>query len=557
MIYLISGFFSFLLVILITPIFIKHFTAVGLLDKPDNYRKVHSDPVPRMGGLVIFLVLILFIFLFYPNIIELKDLLIGSVILAILGIVDDIKGVRWPVKFVVQAIASVFMLKHLLDYGGINFNIAGYNLPVEVAIPISFLAIIGLINAFNLLDGLDGLVSGISLIISSLSFILSFQCDNFLVSLVSVVMIGSTLGFLKYNGNPARIFLGDTGALLLGYFSIWLIFLTTAKSGTDNNVDLIFIFIVFSLPIIDTLRVMIARIIDKRNPFLPDNNHIHHIIYSKKIRHKTTVLLILILVSFTGLIGLVYEFYSKEYGIIIFALFSPFITFTGDIIEVVIRKENLLYYGRLIKKTPSFLINFYRNYLLPVIAFGLVSFFIYLIFQKAIHNDMRYIYLLIFSIITFTYSLVNLDSKNYFSDILVFLNFLLFFYITGFNGLFYHLYELPVIGPINLNQTLTILLIPTIGFFVLFRERILENFRIQTFSGTDLILGALIISIFLFIQASSQKAEYYRYGDILLRSYLVYILYKILTHRYQRFHFHLYLSTYIIVIVTLLRTVIF
>lgn len=131
----------------------------------------------------------------------------------------------------------------------------------------------------------------------------------------------------------------------------------------------------FSLPIIDTLRVIFVRIFHKRSPFLPDNNHIHHIIYSKKIRHKTTVLIVLMLVSATIFIGLFYQFYSKEIGLIIFTIFASVLIFIGDIIEYVIKKKNLIYYGGLIKKTPEFFIIFYNVYLLNFVAFALFSLF--------------------------------------------------------------------------------------------------------------------------------------------------------------------------------------
>lgn len=557
MIFLISGFFSFLLIVLFTPSLINLLIKYGIVDKPDNVRKLHDKPVPRMGGIIIYFVLIFFLSFIYPGIQEIKFFLTGSLILVILGVLDDIKGLKWSIKFVVQAIASVFLIIYLFRHDYFHFNIAGYAIPDLVAVPIVFFAILGLLNSYNLLDGLDGLVAGFSLIIASLSFILSFKGDSVFVSLLSMVIIGSTLGFLKFNGNPARIFLGDTGALVLGYFTLGMIFSATAEANPGHQIDLIFLFIVFSLPIIDTLRVMVIRILNKRNPFLPDNSHIHHVIYSKKIRHKTTVFIVLMLASMTTVISLIYQYYSREYGLIIFTLFSPFITLTGDILEIIVKKENLLYYGKLIRRTPEFLIKVYRDFIMPFVAFLLFSFFIYLVFHKAMHNDIRYIYLLLFSVLTFSYSIINLNKQRYFSDILVFINFLLFFYITGSNGIFYKLHEFPIVGLLNINQAITIILLPTLVFFIVFRERILNSHKEQFFSGADLILAALIISIFLFIQLSEQKADFYRTGDILLRSFMVYIFYKAVTCRFPKIHFQLYLSTYIIVIVTLLRIVIF
>jgi len=555
MIYLISGFFSLLAVILITPFIIKFFTKIGIIDKPDNHRKLHITPIPRMGGIVIYFVIIIFTAVFY-DLTDIKFLLTGSLLLAFIGAIDDVKGVKWQYKFLFQSVSSVLLIIYFVNHDYLHFNIAGYPIAQEFSIPILFLAIMGILNSFNLLDGLDGLVTGFSLIIASISFLLSFGSDSHLIPLLSIILIGTTLGFLKYNGNPARIFLGDTGSYILGYFSICVLFSAAAETNVNHRIDYVFLFLVFSLPVIDTLRVMLIRIKNKRNPFLPDNNHIHHIIYSKKIRHKTTVFIILGLTSTTSVIALTYQFYSRELGIILFALFAPVILFSDSIIELIIRKENLLAYGRMVKRVPDVMIKIYNNWVLPFVAFLMFSFFVYLILHKAILNDVRYIYLLLFSIFTLLFTIINIAKEKSLSDFLVFINFLLFFYVTGHNGIFYHLFQFPIIGLINLNQIITILLLPILGFFFVFRERILGSNRIQFLKGIDMILATIVVSVYLFIQISNQKQEYFKIADILVRSYMVFLFYKIVSARFPQMQFHLYFSTFIIVIMTLLKILI-
>jgi UDP-GlcNAc:undecaprenyl-phosphate GlcNAc-1-phosphate transferase len=150
-----------------------------------------------MGGIVIYIVLLFFVALFY-DLKDIKYLLSGSLLLALTGALDDIKGVKWHHKFLLQSVASVLLIIYFVRHNYLHFNIAGYPLAQEFSIPILFLAIMGILNSFNLLDGLDGLVTGFSLIIASISFLLSFGSDSHLIPLLSIILIGSTLGFLKY-----------------------------------------------------------------------------------------------------------------------------------------------------------------------------------------------------------------------------------------------------------------------------------------------------------------------------------------------------------------------
>lgn len=555
MLFLISVFFSFIAVVFATPLLANLLSSFEIVDHPDSTRKIHSKPIPRMGGVIIYSVIILFLIFLFPFLSEFKFFLVGSLILFTLGVADDLWNLNWKVKFIGQSISAFLLMIYFIRHDYFQFNFIGYNIPPYIALPLILLFIVGAINAFNLMDGMDGLVSGFSLIIASLSFLLSFSSDAVFIPLLSILVIGTTLGFLKFNGNPASIFLGDSGSLVLAYFCLTILFSATAEIS-QHNIDLAFIGMVLSVPIIDTLRVMICRILNKKNPFLPDKNHLHHIIFNKKIRHKTTVFIILSLTLISVLIALYYKFSSKIYGIILFTFFTFLLLSINKVLDLILQKENLLFYGRMIKSLPYKLAGIFKFYILPLVTFIIFSFLVYLLLSKVSLNDKRMLYLLIFNFLTMAYVFINLKSKNYISDFFVFINFVMFFYTTNTGNLFYKLYPFPIINFINLNQLFIIMIVPVIVFYFLLRDKLIDNYNYETLAGIDLILALAIISNYLFIKFSGIAQEYYFFADILIRSFLLYLLYKIIVSCFPKIRFQLYFTTYIIVIIALLRIIV-
>lgn len=553
MLFLITVFFSFIAVVFATPLLTNLLSSLEIVDTPDNNRKIHSEPIPRMGGIIIYSVVVLFLIFLFPTIY--KFFLLGSLILFLSGVADDLWNLKWYIKLFFQSISASFLIIFLMRHNYFHFNFMGLDLPTLFVLPIIFLFIVGTLNAFNMMDGMDGLVSGFSLIIASLSFLLSFSSDSLFVPLLSILIIGTTLGFLKFNGNPASIFLGDSGSLILAYFCLTI--LLSATSETSNHkIDLAFVGIVLSIPVLDTLRVIVCRIKNRRNPFLPDKNHLHHIIYSRKIRHKTTVFIILSLTIISALIALYYKFSSQFFGFLLFILFSVFLLFFDKVIDLIIQKENLMFYGRVVKSLPTKLAGIFKFYILPFMTFLVFSFMAYLLMSKVSSDDQQIIYLLIFNFLTMAYVFVNLKGNNYMSDFFVFVNFVIFFYTTGSGNLFYKLYHIPLINYINLNQLFILLVVPVIVFYFLFRDKLVENHQKETLAGIDLILALAIISNYLFLKFSGIANEYYFLADILIRSFLVYLLYKIIIGCYPKFRFQLYFTSYIIVIIALLRIIV-
>ena len=283
-----------------------------------------------MGGIVIFTVVIIITFSFYQDTFSKIFFISGTLVVFGLGLVDDIKNLKWNTKFIFQSVAAILLILSLNADNLNDIKLLGFTLVPGINYLVLLILIVGLLNAFNFMDGLDGLVSGYSLIVASMCFLLSINIGFTFISYLSAAIIGSTLGFLKFNANPARIFLGDSGSLTLGYLISSLVIMISGKvsADTQNNVllysstiDLTFIIIALALPIADTVRVMFVRLKQHNNLFLADSNHLHHILLGTGIRHKTVVLIIHIFSVMFVLLAIYYARYSQTTALIIFTVF--------------------------------------------------------------------------------------------------------------------------------------------------------------------------------------------------------------------------------------------
>ena len=306
---LIIFYISLLATLFSTPFFIDFFTKHKIIDLPGG-RRINTYAVPRMGGLIIYLTSILSIIIFHDHLEEIKYFILGSVLLVAVGIIDDIKDVSYKKKFIVQFIAAGFLVAFLLQ-GDIKLSFLGLNIPYPFDIIILTIFIVGVINAINLYDGLDGLVAGFSLQVVIVTFIIGWQINDELLLILSISLIGSLTGFLKYNAHPAKIFLGDCGSLTLGFFLV-MASLISSKNVNTGNLDFTFSFILLATPIIDTLKVMFVRIKNGRNPFVSDTSHVHHIILGSNVKHKTTVF---ILQGFSLLFAITAILYLNNFAI--------------------------------------------------------------------------------------------------------------------------------------------------------------------------------------------------------------------------------------------------
>ena len=263
---------------------------INALDIP-NERKVHTKPIPRLGGLGIFMGFLVGYMIFGQNTVQMNSILIGSFIIVLTGMFDDIKPISPKAKLLGQIMAAGV----IAFYGNIllnNLTVFGLDIPFGVfAYPITILFIVACTNIINLIDGLDGLSGGISSIFYLSTIIICFFQGRFLEleMLLSLIMLGSTLGFLVHNFHPAKIFAGDSGALFMG-FCIAVISLLGFKTTAITSVFIPLM--ILAVPILDTLFAIIRRLLKHQKISMPDKQHLHHQLLKMNFSHRNTVLII-------------------------------------------------------------------------------------------------------------------------------------------------------------------------------------------------------------------------------------------------------------------------
>lgn len=281
---------AFFVSLILVPICKKVSIHIGAMDIP-NERKVHKVPIPRLGGLAIYLSFLICYMLFGTITAEMLSIVIASFVIILFGIIDDINPMKARYKLIGQLISASIVVfygnivlkdAYLLDYY-INFGSLGPYLTIFF--------IVACINAINLIDGLDGLASGISSIYFTTIAIIALITNRIggLDITLSILMAGSTLGFLVYNFPPAKIFMGDTGSQFLG-FMIAIISLLGFKNVTFNS--LVVPIIILAIPIFDTLFAILRRFIKGESIGTPDKEHLHHQLLKMKFSTRTTVLII-------------------------------------------------------------------------------------------------------------------------------------------------------------------------------------------------------------------------------------------------------------------------
>jgi UDP-GlcNAc:undecaprenyl-phosphate GlcNAc-1-phosphate transferase len=264
----------------------------GAVDIPDE-RKVHKRAVPRIGGVAICMAWLFSLLVYVDMTREVRGILAGSLIIFFTGFIDDLYGLTPKKKFIGQIIASLVTItvgQITIHSLGDLFGIGALAVPELLTVPFTILAVVGIINAFNLMDGLDGLAGGISVIALTALLILGYLSDNFLLISLCAALLGGVLGFLKYNVHPARIFMGDTGSLLVGFVIAFLAVLLTQSPGAQ--VQPLIPFLILGLPIVDTIRVMGSRMLQRKSPFSPDKTHVHHRFLDLGLDHRRTVTII-------------------------------------------------------------------------------------------------------------------------------------------------------------------------------------------------------------------------------------------------------------------------
>lgn len=317
---------TFLASAILIPIVKKLAIHVGAIDKP-NKRRLNKKPMPTLGGLAIFLSFLLGYMLFAPKTSIMLSILMGGILIVLLGIFDDINPIKAKYKIIVHVIAaSVVVIYGHLNLGvltifGLNINLVE---PFNSIVTIIFM--VAMMNIINLIDGLDGLASGISLIYFITIAIIALVLDQLggLDVILCLIMIGSTLGFLCYNFPPARIYLGDTGSLFLGYI-ISIISLLGFKNVTLQS--LIIPLIILAVPILDTLFAIIRRLLKGQKISTPDKEHFHHQLYKLNKSQTKTVLIAYIITILFATTSIFYVLREPKKAIIIYVALAILLLF--------------------------------------------------------------------------------------------------------------------------------------------------------------------------------------------------------------------------------------
>jgi len=298
----------------ITPRVMDLAIKVGALDIPDE-RKVHKGLIPRMGGLAIYVGFVIAVLASMHVSREIMGLLVGGTVILIVGIIDDLKPLPARVKLLGQIVAAAVLVMFDIRIDWLT-NPFGDMLYVDyLAIPLTILWVVGLTNTVNLIDGLDGLAAGVSTIASVTILLVALQQNFWTVAILTAALAGSALGFLQYNFNPAKIFMGDTGSMFLGYMLAAISILGAVKSAA--TIALIVPIVALGLPILDTAFAIIRRYMSGRPIFKPDKGHLHHRLLEMGLTQKQAVLLMYVISGCLGLSAIALTEVNKSFGILI------------------------------------------------------------------------------------------------------------------------------------------------------------------------------------------------------------------------------------------------
>lgn len=337
MIYIAITLFSFILALFFVPLNKKLSYLIGSIDRPIA-RSAHTEETPKSGGISILLSISITIFLlvifkqFAFNKL-LFGLLIGSILVVLLGVIDDLKDINPWQKVIIEIIIAL-----IVYYCGFRIDLVTnpFGSPVDIGIfslPVTVLWFILIMNSINLIDGLDGLATGIVAIVSVVLGLSGIWCNNTIVAYISFSLVGACLGFLKYNFYPATIFLGDAGSLFLGFLIASLSVAGNAQFKGATALTLLIPIIVLSFPLIDTVHAVFRRLKTPDSIFRADKKHLHHKMLELGFPYKTVVYIGYFLTCLFGLIAVGFLLLDRKIlfsiivitGIIFFVIFYQII----------------------------------------------------------------------------------------------------------------------------------------------------------------------------------------------------------------------------------------
>ena len=308
---------AFLISLALTPLVKKIGFSIDAYAKENN-RTVHHGHIVRIGGLAIFIAFVVSMAIFFDADRQIDAILIGGLIVFMGGLIDDIHDIRPIVKLAFQIVAALIVI----FYGDIHLDVINmrfFNIDFS---PISFLVtlfwIVGVCNAINLIDGLDGLSCGISTIVIAAIGIIAYFMRRIDLAVISLILVGSILGFLPYNFHPASIFVGDSGALFMGYM---IACLSLLGFKTTAFITLGFPIVILFVPLSDTMLAIIRRKLKGQKISEADKSHLHHVIMFKLgFSHRNTVLTLYFITFLFGCDAILTFFHEKAGLIFLFVL---------------------------------------------------------------------------------------------------------------------------------------------------------------------------------------------------------------------------------------------
>jgi UDP-GlcNAc:undecaprenyl-phosphate GlcNAc-1-phosphate transferase len=316
---------ALLISLILVPFVAKLAIKIGAVDKP-NERKVHTKIMPRMGGLAIYLSFFAVLFLSHEMTMQHIGLLTGGTVLVLVGIIDDKTDMPAKIKLLGQIFAACIVVAAGVRVEFMTNFILGGVFPLYIfSVPFTVLWIVAITNAVNLIDGLDGLAAGTSIIAAATMAISGYATGQTEMASMALILIGASLGFLKYNFHPAKIFMGDTGSMFLGYNLSVLAIMGFTKSFTV--LSLVTPILVLAIPILDTLFAIIRRKMNNKPIFKPDKNHLHHCLLNYGFSHRNTVLIIYAVSAVLALCGLIMTYLNPAQGMCLLVVISVIIIY--------------------------------------------------------------------------------------------------------------------------------------------------------------------------------------------------------------------------------------
>ncbi|MBR5913178.1 MAG: undecaprenyl/decaprenyl-phosphate alpha-N-acetylglucosaminyl 1-phosphate transferase [Selenomonadaceae bacterium] len=321
--YIVAALIAMACVIILTPAVIKLAIHTGAVDKPDA-RKVHKSPIPRIGGLGIYISFMIATFVTVStsnldgeSMHEIMGLIVSGSLIVLIGLVDDYKNLPAKVKLLGQILAAiVFVICFDVKIDVITNPFLGDYIYLEwIAAPATIFWLVGLTNTVNLIDGLDGLAAGVSAIASITILLVALKQNFFLVSILTAALAGSAFGFLFYNSHPAKIFMGDTGSMFFGFMLAGISVIGAFKSTA--TIALIVPILALGLPILDTTFAIVRRYRGGQPIFKPDKGHLHHRLLSLGFTHRQAVLLMYVISALLGVSAVALTEVNSQIAILI------------------------------------------------------------------------------------------------------------------------------------------------------------------------------------------------------------------------------------------------